>query len=545
MTHTLRTYGRRQLGWCFGLLLIGLLGPWNSFLGAQIIEIDRGPYLQMATHNSMTVRWRTTDASQSWLWYGTAPGQWTDSIHVSQLGADHSITIQGLQPYTRYYYAIGTEAGHLHPVGPDFGFRTNPLPGADVPLRFWAAGDLGTGDQNQVEVMNAILGHSGQTPPDFWLILGDIVYDNGEDEKYNAQFFDPYKPHIRNTPVWPLPGNHDYNGLDRVTQEGSFFNNFTLPAQAEAGGTASGVEMFYSFDYGPVHLICLNSEHPGYLLQRENEMTAWLREDLQNNTRPWVIAAWHQPPYSRGSHNSDDFWELLMARTREYLVPILEEFGVDLILNGHSHNYERSYLMQGHTGSSSSYDPAVHRLDAGSGSLAAGTPYRKAPSGRGAVFVVAGSGGKLSNRGTQDHPAHFYANKDLRGGIVIDVRGDTLHGQWVAQDGVVYDEFAIIHDETLSRNSIVPSPWHHLAVAPNPSAGSATLHLHGPGISQATDISIWSLTGQQLRQHTASPADLADGRYALDTLLAGLPAGLYFVRVQAGDATRSVPLRLE
>jgi len=69
-------------------------------------------------------------------------------------------------------------------------------------------------------------------------------------------------------------------------------------------------------------------------------MANWLRADLDANTNQWLIAFWHHPPYSKGSHDSDD--EIELIEMRQNIVPILEAHGVDLVVCGHSHNYERS-----------------------------------------------------------------------------------------------------------------------------------------------------------------------------------------------------------
>src|SRR5205823_9520894 len=123
-------------------------------------------------------------------------------------------------------------------------------------------------------------------------------------------------------------------------------------------------------------------------------MLTWLEQDLSANTNDWLIAFWHRPPYSFGTHNSD--FEFNMVEMRENAVPILEAHGVDLVLNGHSHNYERSYLMDGHYGSSTTLTPSMIK-DSGNGQPDGTGPYVKNGLGptphQGAVYVVAGSSG--------------------------------------------------------------------------------------------------------------------------------------------------------
>lgn len=83
-------------------------------------------------------------------------------------------------------------------------------------------------------------------------------------------------------------------------------------------------------------------------------MYQWLLNDLQLNKAKWIIAIRHHPPYSKGTHNSDV--EIEMVDMRNNIVPLLERFGVDLVLTGHSHTYERSYFIHGHYGVESTFN---------------------------------------------------------------------------------------------------------------------------------------------------------------------------------------------
>src|SRR5687767_5402286 len=132
----------------------------------------------------------------------------------------------------------------------------------------------------------------------------------------------------------------------------------------------------------------VNARTPG------SPMLNWLEQDLAANTNDWIIAFFHHPPYTKGSHSSDR--EIEHIEMRENVMPILESYGVDLVLGGHSHIYERSFLLSGHYNSSSTLAPGMIR-DAGSGRPTDTGAYRKTSSGpnanEGAVYVVAGSSG--------------------------------------------------------------------------------------------------------------------------------------------------------
>ena len=79
-------------------------------------------------------------------------------------------------------------------------------------------------------------------------------------------------------------------------------------------------------------------------------MYNWALNDIQNTTADWIVALWHHPPYTKGSHNSDT--ESNLIDMRQNFLPMLEDNGVDLVMSGHSHSYERSYLINGHYGNS-------------------------------------------------------------------------------------------------------------------------------------------------------------------------------------------------
>src|SRR4029077_15138119 len=137
-------------------------------------------------------------------------------------------------------------------------------------------------------------------------------------------------------------------------------------------------------------------------------MMTLLQNDVASTTQRWTIAFWHHPPYSKGSHDSDVDYELTQMRT--VAVPILEAAGVDLVLNGHSHSYERSFLIDGHYGLSSTFSPGM-KLDPGDGRLGGDGPYAK-PDQRtphaGEVVAVAGSSAQTSG-GALNHPAMAFS----------------------------------------------------------------------------------------------------------------------------------------
>jgi hypothetical protein len=320
-------------------------------------------------------------------------------------------------------------------------FLTAPTAGTAAPTRIWVLGDSGTADANAAAVRDAFYSYTGTRTPELWLMLGDNAYNNGTDAEYQSAVFNMYPTMLRKSVLWPTIGNHDTASSSNPPASLPYFSMFTLPTAGEAGGLASGTEKYYSFHYGNIHFICLDSMSSSRATS--SAMLTWLQNDLAANTKPWVIAFWHHPPYSKGSHDSDV--DSIMTEMRANALPILESYGVDLILTGHSHSYERSFLLDSHYGISSTLTAAMKK-NAGSGREDASGAYLKPVLGMtphdGAVYVVAGSSGKISG-GALNHPAMFIALNNL-GSMVLDIDGGRLDAKFLRENGTIADYFTII-----------------------------------------------------------------------------------------------------
>ena len=329
---------------------------------APLARVTRGPYLQLGTSTSIVVRWRTDVATDSRVMYGAGPGSLGSSAGSATLVTEHEVQLSGLQPDTQYYYAIGTSSTTLAGNDADHFFQTSPRAGTPVPTRIWVLGDSGTQTASQYAVRDAYYSATGTRHTDLWLMLGDNAYNSGTDAEYQGAVFDAYPTMLRKSVLWPCLGNHDTAQSTTYVDTYPYFQMFTLPKNGEAGGVASGTEHFYSFDFGNIHFICLDSMTADRATN--GPMANWLRADLAFTTNDWIVAFWHHPPYSKGSHDSDT--DPVLIQMRQNFLPILEAGGVDLVLAGHSHSYERSFLLDGHYGSSSTLSASMI-LEGGSG----------------------------------------------------------------------------------------------------------------------------------------------------------------------------------
>ncbi|MDQ6892158.1 MAG: metallophosphoesterase family protein [Acidobacteriota bacterium] len=417
------------------VLVFGMLG---RVVAAQVVT--RGPYLQLQRPTSVVVRWRTDVATDSRVRHGSSPAALSLFASDPASTMEHSVVVSGLAAETRYFYSVGTSTATLAGGDSTHFFATAPPPGANRPLRIWATGDSGTANANALAVRDSYLAYAGGRATDVWLMLGDNAYFSGTDAEYQAAVFDAFPGVLRNTFLWPALGNHDGISANSASQTGPFFDIFTLPAAAEAGGVPSGTEAYYSFDVADVHFVCLDSY--GISRSATGAMAAWLASDLGANTRSWTIAYWHHPPYSKGSHDSDVETELV--EMRQSLVPVLEAGGVDLVLSGHSHAYERSFLLDGRYGISTSLTPAMKK-NPGSGREEGSGAYVKR-AGRyphnGTVYVVAGTSGQVGG-GSFDHPAMYLSAAEL-GSLVVDVDGDRLDARFLTSTGTLADHFTLV-----------------------------------------------------------------------------------------------------
>jgi hypothetical protein len=420
----------------FSLELLAENGP------PPLPHIIRGPYLQSGTPSSIVVRWRTDQPMASLVAYGTDPN------HLHLLSGDldsateHEVRITGLSPATKFYYSIESFDDNLA-GGPDYYFITHPVPGRPKPTRIWAIGDAGSyglGQGNALGVRNAYYNYAGSRETDVWLALGDNAYNVGADHEYQRAVFDFYTALLRKTVFWATIGNHEtYTPLPNGRFP--FLDIVTQPVNGEAGGIASGTERYYSFNYANIHFVCLDSMTQSRL--PGSPMLTWLEQDLAANTNDWLIAFFHHPPYTKGSHDSD--WEIELVQMRQYALPLLESYGVDLVLSGHSHIYERSFLLNGHYGNSSTLSPEMV-VDSGSGRPSDTGAYLKPSTGpaanQGTVYVVAGSSGWATFR-VGHHPAMFSDQLEM-GSLVIDVNTNRLDAVFLRDTGVIDDSFSIL-----------------------------------------------------------------------------------------------------
>ena len=450
--------------------------------------IVRGPYLQLATPTTIHVVWRTDTEVKPVVRFGTNPLNLDRAAKASDIVTRYGTTnkaapmrmprlhsapdgtwqfevkLTGLRPDTRYFYGIYDGEKRLTPANASYHFRTHPVKGRKRPMRFWVVGDSGTGRENQSSVHSSMveLTRRENHPLDFYIHVGDMAYSRGKDVEFQTRFFEMYDETLRNTVCWAAMGNHEGSTSRGTNGVGPYYDAYVLPMRGEAGGVASGMEAFYSFDYGRTHFICLDSHD----LDRKPTglMARWLKQDLERTRADWVIAFFHHPPYTKGSHDSDR--EKQLIEMRSYIMPILESGGVDLVLTGHSHIYERSMLMDGAYATPTVAEYVI--LDDREGNPRTDGPYRKSAGlhpNEGAVQVVAGHGGTtLRRKGTMPVMRKIILE---HGSVIVDIEGDTLTSIMLNKYGEERDRFGIVKRGRVQPRRLA-NPWQPPAWSPPP-----------------------------------------------------------------------------
>ncbi len=416
---------------------------------------NRAPYIQTVTSNSVVIHWLTETSQLGVVRFGEEDEPLSNSQSELSASTNHIIKLTNLKAGTLYYYQVGD--GQINGVAEKNWFYTQP--DKTIATRVWVMGDSGQPGKTQNQVRDAAFNWMQENPfpeeraakknthslIDVWLALGDNAYSSGTNQQYQAGLFNPYKKILGNTALWSAYGNHD----DR---RWAYFRIFDFPEKAEAGGIASNTENYYSFNYSNIHFVMLDSQASDR--SKNGDMANWLKRDLAQNNKTWVVAAFHHPPYTKGSHDSDDTYDSRgrMQQMRENILPVLEAGGVDLVLTGHSHVYERSYLMDCAYGYSNDFSP-VNIVSSGVNGkhLQYLKPMGNVEKGnQGTVYVVTGSASKADN-GSLDHPAHYVSLAEA-GSVVIDVDGNKLIARFINNKGLVRDAFNITKDAEYVNN---------------------------------------------------------------------------------------------
>lgn len=284
-------------------------------------RITRAPYLQSTTTAGAAIVWGTKDSSGGRVEIREPGGDVKVMSDAKSVGPDLVAAVfSTLEPTHLYCYQLYDGDAALTEPAP---LATAAAPGLTDPIRFVVVGDSG----NASPAQKAIGKRMGEVAFDFVLFLGDIAYKDGTPKQLENNFFAIYRDILRYVPAYPSIGNHE-----RHTRKGQpYFDAFYLPKP----------ERYYSFDWGDVHFVAIDTT------QRDREQLGWLAADLAATKQRWKIVFGHHPMYTSGLRSAS------AVATRRAFAKIITDNKVDLVLNGHEHQYERfrvanvNYIVSG------------------------------------------------------------------------------------------------------------------------------------------------------------------------------------------------------
>ncbi len=372
-----------------GTLMNGPL--WGDF-APTTVKIVKGPWLQNVTAQSVVVMWETQMASSTRVDYGPtdALGAFVEEVTPRTI---HGITLPDLAPNARYYYRV--TSGDVSNAINSF----ISAPGdATVPFRFVAYGDTRSNPGAHKAVVDSIL----RSGPDFVLHVGDFVNSGRIYSEWEPQYFTPAADMLKGTPLFPALGNHEFSGTGQIW----YYDFFSVPDN----GVSGYGEHFYGFSYGAARFIGLSACEGCDSFASGTPQYNWL---LGQFTSPefinakWRIVWMHNPPFT--STQQDNTVDQAL---RAVLVPLFEQYGVDVVFSGDDHFY-RHTLVNG-----------IHYIVTGGGGAplhAVGTPMAGAEP--------------LYAESAQEH-------------CVIDVTPATFQCWAVRTNGTIMDSFSLVKDAT-------------------------------------------------------------------------------------------------
>lgn len=259
-------------------------------------------------------------------------GTWQDVTADGVTARFHSVVFTGLTPATEYAYRVGSDAN----ASEWFTFRTAEE--TTAPFNFLWLGD----SQGPISLYARVIRQAYRKTPDasFMIFSGDLVDGGSSTKLHDDEWGDWHQAAgfiVSGLPVAATPGNHEFYdprvrgklNLNRYWRPG-----FTLPENGPAGLE----ETAYSFDYQGVRFILVNSDE---MVRNEAfalSETRWVEGLLKNNPCRWTVMAFHHPLFSTAANRDNN-------TVRENLKPLIDKYGVDLVLTGHDHTYARGSAM--------------------------------------------------------------------------------------------------------------------------------------------------------------------------------------------------------
>lgn len=243
----------------------------------------------------------------------------------------HKAEATGLLPDTSYYFRVGDQdLGIWSEVGT---FKTAPIDGA---FTFIDLTDTQAKEEDEAILSASTLSKALATVPNAEFVVhnGDVV-ENGTSEQEWNWLLGHSKASLMNTTIAPSAGNHE-------NKKYAFYEHFNVK-QPDGADTVTGA--YYSYNYSKAHFIVLNSnENSTEYANFSNEQVAWMKQDVAEAKAAgakWIIVNIHKGPYTTSNHATDS--DIIGTNgVRNKIAPLMNELGIDLVLQGHDHIYART-----------------------------------------------------------------------------------------------------------------------------------------------------------------------------------------------------------
>ena len=336
------------------LLLTLCLQAQEAFLVKPYLQLGDAP--KAAPAERLDLLWHAEDRETTWSVEVQGKQGWVAQAAPTFLRLDapplpahriYRVTLRNLPAGALAPYRVKQNGSVV--------FQAEALSRKPGAHRMVVFGDAANGSKEQSAIAKAVLA----AQPDAVFITGDLVYGRGRAEEYRKHFFPVYNsedvPLMRRVPMIGVVGNHDVP-FAKYADASAYFAYWSQPlngpllkaGEANAAPVTAGVHDAvvaaagsafprmgsFSFDYGKVHWTVMDSNP--YVDWESPKLRAWLEADLKAaKGAAWRIVALHHPLFQSSQSHSEDQWMRPIS-------PILEQYGVDVVLAGHVHNYQRS-----------------------------------------------------------------------------------------------------------------------------------------------------------------------------------------------------------
>ena len=313
----------------------------------KIFHYTAGPYLNYATPESINVLWETDRPATAKIEWGTT-AKLGNSLEIKEASRLQETTIKGLEPNKPYFYKVTstTQSGESMESGL-LTFKTAVKEG--TPFRFAVIGDT----EARPHVNDRLAKLIWDERPHFAIDLGDLTDGGKKFHRYEwtHEYFVGMNQLFSRVPAFNVPGNGEG---DLVWY--NHYHNHPKP------------ENYYTFQYGDVAFFMLDSNRRGEEFKPGGKQYKWLDKELEKCTAKWKIACHHHATYTGEENDYGDSWSeesVFGDEAVRKIVPLYEKHGVDMVMFGHLHLYERSHPIK--NGKVDFESGTIHLLAGGGG----------------------------------------------------------------------------------------------------------------------------------------------------------------------------------